>query len=97
METTIDKFHTMHRMAASRFNSLGAINPGEDGCFFGTPWGRLARQMLVLSDRLKTDDPETLLEALREIYRAVEKEVAGGLPSNCRDDLIETLVSHCEG
>ena len=96
MENTITKFHTMHRAADALFNSLGALNPARDACFFAVNRGRMARQMLVLSDRLQTDDTETLLEALRRIYRAVENEMAVGLPSNCRDELIETLIARCE-
>ena len=92
MQTTIDQFQTFRASADALFNSLGAIDVARDGCFHGANRGALARQMVALSRQKKTDNPDALLEVLRGIYRAVEMEIAGGLPGNCRNELIETLV-----
>ena len=94
MRTTINKFQSFRASADALFNSLGAIDVARDGCFHGVNRGALARQMVTLSRKLKIDDASVLLDILREIYKATEKEIAGGLPGNCRNELIETLVEN---
>lgn len=94
MEKTVYDFLTMHGAAAGLFNSLGAINPAKDACFYGVNKAVLARQMLTLADRLQTDDTSDLLNVMREIYGQVEREVANGLDGSARPELVEVLVSH---
>lgn len=96
METTLNQFIEYNTAANTLFNSLGAINPGRDACFFGVPRGVMAQQMLQLSKRTKETDPEVLLGWLRQIYGSVEHAVAGGLSHDCRVPLIETLVLEFE-
>ena len=94
MQQIIDKFQSFRASADALFNSLGAIDVARDGCFHGANRGALARQMVALSRQKKIDDASVLLDILRKIYCAVEKEIAGGLPGNCRNELIETLVEN---
>ena len=94
MRTTIEQFQSFRASADALFNSLGAIDVARDGCFHGVNRGALARQMVTLARKLKTDDASVLLDILRKIYCAVEKEVAGGLPGNCRNELIKMLVEN---
>lgn len=92
MQDTISKFIEYHAAISGKFNSLGALNPAQDACFFGISRGRIARHMLQLAEQTKEPDPETLIGVLRAIYRQVESEIAGGLPFECRDELTNALV-----
>lgn len=92
MQNTINKFQEYRSACDALFNSLGAVDPAKDACFFGVSRPLMAKQMMTLSDKLKTDDVSELLNTLRDIYRHVEAEVAGGMPANGRAELIEVLV-----
>ena len=92
MQNTIDQFLQYHSAISAKFNSLGALNPAQDACFFGISKGRIARHMLQLAQQTNETDAETLIGKLRVIYSQVESEIAGGLPFECRDELTNALV-----
>jgi len=93
MQNTINKFRDFHGAISSKFNSLGALDPARDGVFLAVPRGRFAAQMLKVSQATGWTDPEQILDSLRQIYRAVEGEIAGGLSGDCRDSLVDALVA----
>lgn len=92
MQNTIDQFKSNYSAINARFDTLGARDPGKDGCFFGVNRGVIARQMMAISTKTGETNTEALLDRLRTIYLAVESEVRGGLSSDCRGALIDCLV-----
>ena len=92
MQQIIDKFQKFHQFACELTNGMGLVNPDRDAAFYGISKAAIARQMMLLSSRMKTDDTETLLDALRGIHNAVALEIRGGLPADARAPLVELLI-----
>jgi hypothetical protein len=96
MRDTINRFRDFHATINAKFNNLGALDPARDGVFLAVPRGRLAAQMLKVAQATGATDPDQILDSLRQIYRAVEGEIAGGLSGDCRDSLVDALVAEVE-
>lgn len=93
MHTVIDQFKTYHGAISGKFNAMGPINVSQDRCFHGMDRAVLARQMMQLAQKTGETDPEALIDQLRPIYLTVAGEITAGLPSECRQPLIEAIIA----
>lgn len=93
MQDTTQQFIDFYGVINARFNSLGAIDQGRDGVFFGTPRPRITSQMLRVSKQTGEADADKVLTTLRTIYSEAEHAIAGGLSGDCRDSLIDALIA----
>lgn len=96
MQTTIDQFRTFHQAASELSNAMGLLSPDRDAAFYGISKSAIAGQMMRLSALMKTEDKETILDALRGIHNAAALEIRGGLPADARAPLIDILIGEAK-
>lgn len=93
MQSTITQFIEYHSAISGKFNAMGPINVSQDRCFHGMDRAVLAKQMMQLAQKTGENDLEALIDQLRPIYQTVAGEITAGLPSECRQPLIESIIA----